>query len=65
MTEPVRIRIRCAEKVRRKWREACAVVDMDYGELAYYAAKYILENRDDFRKFMHSEERSRPDRDER
>lgn len=62
MADKVRIRIRCPEVVREKWRKAAGQFDLTYGELAMYAAKFVLENEREFRRFINKESRRRDDR---
>lgn len=62
MSEPIRIRIRCTEKVRSKWREACAKFDLTYAEMAIAAARFAIENEEEFRRYVYEEERRRPER---
>lgn len=60
MSNPVRIRIRCTEAVRKAWEKARGEFDMTHAELAYNAAKFILQNPGEFRRFCDGEERDSP-----
>jgi len=62
MGEPVRIQVRCPEETKNRYSEAAGAVGMTYGEFALYASLFILENRDDFRKFSTKEMRRREKR---
>lgn len=59
MAEPVRIQVRCTEDTERKYDEASGAFGMTYGEFAYYAAAFALENRSDFDRFVTKSERKR------
>lgn len=59
MSNPPRIKIRCSKKVRSKWRQACGKFDLTYAEMALNAAKFAMENEDEFRRFVYGEERKR------
>jgi hypothetical protein len=59
MSEPVRIRVRCGERVRKEWRKACGYFDLTYAEMALHAARFIMENEEDFRRFVYEDEKSR------
>jgi len=56
MAEPPRLRIRCTEQVKNRYAEAASAFGMTYGEFAVNAAKFILANRKDFRRFVYEEE---------
>lgn len=59
MSKPIQLRIRGTDTVRSKFRQACAKFDLEYGEMALNAAKFVMENEEQFRRFVYEEERSR------
>lgn len=61
MPDPVRIQVRCSEDTANKYGEAASAFGLTYGAFAWLAANYVLENRDDFKRFIHEEGRRRSD----
>lgn len=52
MTDPVRIRVRCAEETREEWTDVKGTHDLTHGELARAAATFIKENEEEFKAHL-------------
>lgn len=58
MSKPVRIRIRCAKRVRELWMETKGKFDLSHAEFAMEAAQFIQEHENEFRRHLQSEGRT-------
>jgi len=57
MSNPVKVRIRGTDDMREWWMKAKGTFDLTHGELALEGAKFLLENKREFRRHLQSDER--------
>jgi len=57
MSKPVRIRVRGTESVREWWMKAKGTFDLTHAQLALEGARFLLENEQEFRRHLQSDER--------
>lgn len=59
MGKKPRLQVRCEEETKNKYAQASDKFGMSYGEFALFVSLFVMENEDDFRRFVTRQERKR------